>query len=39
MDEITPSDRPGSYLAFLGRTSPEKGWTTRSRLRGAATNP
>ena len=23
MDEITPSDRPGSYLAFLGRTSPE----------------
>ena len=35
----SPSDRPGSYLAFLGRTSPEKGWTTRSRLRGAATNP
>jgi glycosyltransferase involved in cell wall biosynthesis len=25
MDEITPSERQGSYLAFLGRTSPEKG--------------
>ena len=25
MDEITPSMTPGSYLAFLGRTSPEKG--------------
>jgi glycosyltransferase involved in cell wall biosynthesis len=25
MDEITPSTDPGSYLAFLGRTSPEKG--------------
>ena len=25
MDEITPSERPGGYLAFLGRTSPEKG--------------
>jgi glycosyltransferase involved in cell wall biosynthesis len=25
MDEITPSMAPGSYLAFLGRTSPEKG--------------
>jgi glycosyltransferase involved in cell wall biosynthesis len=25
MDQITASDRPGGYLAFLGRTSPEKG--------------
>jgi glycosyltransferase involved in cell wall biosynthesis len=25
MDEIAPSTDPGSYLAFLGRTSPEKG--------------
>ena len=25
MGEIRPSERPGSYLAFLGRTSPEKG--------------
>jgi glycosyltransferase involved in cell wall biosynthesis len=25
MDEIRATDRPGSYLAFLGRTSPEKG--------------
>ena len=25
MDEIRPSMAPGSYLAFLGRTSPEKG--------------
>ena len=25
MDEIRATDQPGSYLAFLGRTSPEKG--------------
>ena len=25
MGDITSSERPGSYLAFLGRTSPEKG--------------
>ena len=39
MDEIRPSFAPGSYLAFLGRTSPEKGLPQAIEIARRAAQP